>query len=562
VSDEVLGGRYRLEALIGQGGMARVYRAQDLQLDRTVAVKILSGQLAHDPSFVERFRRESKTAAKLNNPNIVGVYDSGAEDHTDYIVMELVEGRTLDEFLAGGGRLSPVRSVELLENVAGALAYAHQRGVIHRDIKPGNIMVTREGQVKVMDFGIARLTTTKETLAETATVLGTAAYLSPEQAQGEPVDARSDIYSLGCVSYELLTGSQPFTGDTAVAVAYKHVQETPPPPSSLNPELTPQVDAVVMKAMAKNPENRYQTAQEFRDDLERLRTGRQVSATPILPADAATQAIQRPGTDQTQVMLPNGDEEKGRNWAVGILVALAIIAVVGGGAFLLVRSLGDNAPPTPQVTVPRVVDMTLADATAQLKKFNLVVAQPIEYQVDAGKPGIVLSQDPQNGARVDRGSPVTLTVSKVAAPQTIPSVMGQSKDQAQQTLEGDPFDFQVTITRQPSTTVARTFAIGTSPPEGKTLKKGGQITLFISSGKPPPSTVTVPDVTCLGTSKANNTLEGAGLSMQIVGERPANPSCPQGNKVSQQSPAAGTTIARNSVVKVWTNAKPTSPPPT
>ncbi len=260
MNGSVLGDRYRLEARIGAGGMAEVYRGFDPVLNRTVAIKILLPQFARDASFVERFRREAQAAARLNHPNIVGVYDTGADDGTQYIVMEFIEGRTLADFLAAGRRPTPVQAAEISQKICGALAAAHAQGVIHRDIKPGNVMVTRDGTVKVMDFGIARITTGVETAPQTSAVLGTASYLSPEQAQGGPVDARTDIYSLGAVLYELLTGRPPFIGESPVAVAYKQVNEAPVPPSQVNADVPPRMDAVVMRALSKNPANRYQTA--------------------------------------------------------------------------------------------------------------------------------------------------------------------------------------------------------------------------------------------------------------------------------------------------------------
>ncbi|HEX6844556.1 MAG TPA: protein kinase, partial [Actinomycetota bacterium] len=249
MNESTLGDRYRIEARIGAGGMAEVYRGLDPVLNRTVAIKVLLPQFARDAGFVARFRREAQAAARLNHPNIVGVFDTGADGDTQYIVMEFIEGRTLADVLASGKRPTPIQSVELAQRVGQALAAAHDQGIVHRDIKPANVMVTREGKVKVMDFGIARVETV-ETAPQTSSVLGTPTYLSPEQAQGLKVDARSDIYSLGVLLYELLAGRPPFTGDSPVAIAYKQVNETPEPPGTLNPDVTPRLDAVVMKALA------------------------------------------------------------------------------------------------------------------------------------------------------------------------------------------------------------------------------------------------------------------------------------------------------------------------
>jgi eukaryotic-like serine/threonine-protein kinase len=561
------GGRYRLGEQIGAGGMARVYRAEDTRLDRPVAVKVLAQQYAEDPSFVDRFRREAQTAAKLNHPNVVGVYDNGAEDGTNYIVMEFVEGRTLAEFLAGGGRLSPTRTVEVSEAVCRALSYAHERGVVHRDIKPGNIMVTRDGHVKVMDFGIARLSTTGETIAQTAAVLGTAAYLSPEQAQGQRVDGRSDIYSLGCVLYELLTGSPPFPGDSAMAVAMKHVQETPPVPSSRNPDLTPQMDAVVMKALAKNPDNRYQTAEEFREDLERLRRGELVSATPLLAEVAPTAVIHQHPTPagEPTAALPPG-EEGGTRWWVWVLVALAILAILLGGAYFLANSLLGN---TRQVTVPSVVGLSEQDAIARIEGAGLRVATPVLTGHRAGaRRGEVIEQTPRGGDHVDRGSDVTLTVEGRQEVPAVPSVAGASEADATAELEGDPYHYAVTTKNRFDPSVDEGFAIGTDPPEGERLAPGSSITLLVSRGAEPtetttaPSTVSVPNVVCRSLQSAENQIENEGLVASIVGSQP-NDACANPNKVAAQAPAGGTSVAPGTTVKLWTSESgPTSPPPT
>src|SRR5438034_1241070 len=322
-----LSGRYRADELLGQGGMAQVYRGTDTVLGRTVAIKVLGPQYARDENFVTRFRREAQAAARLNHAGVVGVYDTGSDDGVHYIVMEYVAGRTLAEILHAEGRLSPERAAEVAAQVAGALSFAHAAGLVHRDIKPGNIMITPQGEVKVMDFGIARALS-GESLTQTATVLGTASYLSPEQAQGEPVDARSDVYSLGVVAYEMLTGQAPFTGDSPVAVAYKHVREDPVPPTALVPEVGEDLEAVVMKALAKNPANRYATAQEMREDLERVLQGETVAATPILPGeDTAELAGSAPaGTEVLPATAPSPPMRRGV-WRTA-LIAVVVFALL------------------------------------------------------------------------------------------------------------------------------------------------------------------------------------------------------------------------------------------
>ena len=295
----LVGGRYELGDLIGYGGMAEVHRGRDVRLGRDVAIKVLRADLARDPSFLNRFRREAQSAAGLNHPSIVSVYDTGedvgAEGTTQpYIVMEYVEGRTLRDILKTEGRLPPRRAMEIVADVSAALDFSHRAGLVHRDVKPANVMITHSGAVKVMDFGIARaVADNSATVTQTANVIGTAQYLSPEQARGESVDARSDVYSTGCLLYELVTGVPPFQGDSPVAVAYQHVRENPSMPSSRVPGLPRALDSIVMKALAKNPQNRYQSAGEMRSDLQRALANQPVSAESVMTDAERTQFIAR-----------------------------------------------------------------------------------------------------------------------------------------------------------------------------------------------------------------------------------------------------------------------------
>src|SRR6204780_4770064 len=281
----LLGGRYELDGVVGRGGMAEVYRARDIRLDRIVAVKTLREDLARDQTFQARFRREAQSAASLNHPSIVAVYDTGEDNsgssHVPFIVMEYVDGRTIRDLLRANRRLLPERALEITDGILRSLDYSHRNGIVHRDIKPGNVMLNRQGEIKVMDFGIARATSDAQaTMTQTAQVIGTAQYLSPEQARGERVDARSDLYSVGCLLYELLTGRPPFTGDSPVAIAYQHVRENPIPPSRVDPELPGWADPIVLRAMAKDPADRYQSAGEMRNDIQRAASGMPVSAPP------------------------------------------------------------------------------------------------------------------------------------------------------------------------------------------------------------------------------------------------------------------------------------------
>ena len=412
----LLGGRYELDGVVGRGGMAEVYRARDIRLDRIVAIKTLRTDLARDQIFQARFRREAQSAASLNHPSIVAVYDTG-EDMTSgvpvpYIVMEYVDGRTVRDLLQEGHRLLPERSLEIIDGVLRALDYSHQAGIVHRDIKPGNVMVTRNGDIKVMDFGIARaMSDAQATMTQTAQVIGTAQYLSPEQARGERVDSRSDLYSTGCLLYELLTGRPPFTGDSPVAIAYQHVRENPVPPSRVDPDVPPWADAIVLKAMAKAPADRYQTAADMRADLQRAASGMPVAAAPPTRFDMYPQT-QRMGTGTmmagaTSQIPPVEDYDyagrdydyagrgraggagggTSRRWIPWVLGVVLVIAVVGGVAYYLLAGAGKT------YAVPLVNGEKVAAAQAQIKAQHL--RSTVVFQNSSSvKPNIVINSNP------------------------------------------------------------------------------------------------------------------------------------------------------------------------
>src|SRR5256886_4278172 len=373
----LLGGRYQVGELLGYGGMAEVHRGRDLRLGRDVAIKMLRTDLARDETFQIRFRREAQNAASLNHPAIVAVYDTGEEhgpsgEELPYIVMEFVNGHTFKEVLTAEGRLMPRRALEVTADICAALEFSHRHAIIHRDVKPGNVMLTPTGQVKVMDFGIARaLASGATTMTQTSAVIGTAQYLSPEQARGEAVDARSDVYATGCVLYELLTGHPPFVGDNPVSVAYQHVREDPRPPSDSNRDVTPDIDAVVLKALAKNRMNRYQSAAEMRSDLLRAAAGRPVLATPVMrEVETAPLPPQPPrlvGNRTTGTMARVGNTQR-RRTSTRVLAALSIpgmlaVIALGVGLYLAGR---------PQATpVPSLIGLTQPEAQAQLAEEKL-----------------------------------------------------------------------------------------------------------------------------------------------------------------------------------------------
>ena len=560
MSDSVLGGRYRLESRLGAGGMAEVYRGFDPVLNRTVAIKTLLPQFARDEAFVARFRREAQAAARLNHPNIVAAYDTGEDDGTQYIVMEFVEGRTLAEFLSTGRRPTPVQSSEIAQKIAGALAAAHAQGVIHRDIKPGNIMVTRDGTVKVMDFGIARLTTGVETAPQTSAVLGTATYLSPEQAQGGPVDARTDIYSLGTVLYELVAGRPPFTGESPVAIAYKQVNETPVPPSSLNPDVPVRLDAVIMKAMSKNPANRYQTAEEFAADLDRVVKGQEVEATPLLAGMGdATQVISRPS--QTSVLPPVADEPKsGRKVWLGVLIGILIVAVLGGGGYLLVNSLTGDDGGTVLVEVPDVTTQPYETAKGQLEDLGFVVERKYR-EIDPADtaPGTVVDQDPAGGEQLEQGGTVTLFVAREPAAIAVPDLSGMTLGQAKTALQGAGLDLG-SAKQGPSNDYEAGLIFQQDPAAGDAAPKGTLVDVVVSTG---PEMVAVPDVStgCLSIGGARNALSAVGLVLELSPDTaPANPACPNLSRIVAQDPQTGTQVQFGSTVTVFQGAT-SSPTP-
>jgi eukaryotic-like serine/threonine-protein kinase len=553
-----LGGRYRIERELGRGGMAKVFLGTDTVLGRTVAVKILAPQYADDEGFVQRFRREAQAAASITHPDIVSVFDTGSDDGIHFIVMEYVEGRTLAEILAGGGRILPERAIDIAMDVCLALEAAHARGVIHRDIKPGNIMLDPRGDVKVTDFGIARVTTTADTVAQTAAILGTASYLSPEQAQGQPVDGRSDIYSLGCVVYEMLTGRPPFLGDSPVAVASKQVLEQPVPPSRLNSDVTADLDAVILRALAKNPANRYQSAEEMRADLERAKRGLPVLATPLLAA-SATQVLDRPPAQTTQV-LPPPEPERGTNW-VPIVVTLVLIALLGALLWFLAANVlnNDDQQTGVLVTVPNVVGEKRAQAITRLQDNGLEVGTitPVPGADDTQEPGTVLEQDPAAGDEVDRGTKVNLTI--VAAPDQvpIPNLEGSSVEEAQATLVGLGLEPGGPV-EEPSDTVPEGSVTRTDPATGQEVDPGSTVTIFVSSG---PELVAVPEVRCQSFGSAQNELSQAELNSVISSDTVAvNPACPLGNKVAAQDPGPGTQVEPGTTVTLFQGAEgPTGP---
>ncbi len=566
----VVGGRYELDGLLGRGGMAEVRQGTDTRLGRTVAVKRLRTDLASDATFQARFRREAQSSASLNHPAIVAVYDTG-EEPTDvldadgnpvaqpYIVMEFVAGRTLRDILREGRKILPERALEITSGVLSALDYSHRAGIIHRDIKPGNVMLTPSGDVKVMDFGIARaISDASSTMTQTAAVVGTAQYLSPEQARGETVDSRSDVYSAGCLLYELLTGRPPFVGDSPVAVAYQHVREPASPPSDHDTEIPPEVDAIVAKALTKRLEDRYQSAADMRADIERHLEGHPVAAAPApapdptpativgapAPVPAATASETSPSDDPREERRSSG---RGGWWA---LLAVLLAGLMVAGYFLVPRLF--ESPPD-EVAVPNIVGMTEREARNAIGDAGLVVGRRDNRNDEEVPSGQILEQSPNRDQYVAPGSEVDYVVSDGKPQVAVPPVVGQSKADAADAL----FNAKLKVKREEEESdVPRGQVVRTEPPVGTMVAEDTLVTIFWSDGPEK-----VPDVVGDQQSDAQQKIIGAGFRVSIL--EAANSTEPKGTVV-RQSPEAGETPAQDTLVTLlvstYVKPKPTPKP--
>ncbi|WP_433523729.1 Stk1 family PASTA domain-containing Ser/Thr kinase [Nocardia pseudovaccinii] len=549
-----LSSRYELGEIIGFGGMSEVHKARDLRLSRDVAIKVLRADLARDPTFYLRFKREAQNAAALNHPAIVAVYDTG-EAEVDggplpYIVMEYVDGDTLRDIVRGKGPIPPRRAMEVVADVCAALDFSHKAGIVHRDMKPANIMINRAGAVKVMDFGIARaIADSSNPMTQTAAVIGTAQYLSPEQARGETVDARSDVYSVGCVLFEILTGEPPFTGDSPIAVAYQHVREDPRLPSHVHNGVPRELDSVVLKAMSKNPANRYQSAAEMRADLIRVLGGQKPSAPMVMtdedrttilgsnePAPRSFRTVER--NDDTAEQEPAEPASPRRNLYIALGAAAAVIV-----AFALFWVLiGPGARPD-QVAIPDLSNKSAQQAQDSLQKlgFTVAIQQKPDNKVATGN---VISTQPLGGSRVDKGSTITVQVSSGPAQVQIPRLDGMTQEQAEQQLNASGLRMDPNVQRKPSSAQETDKVIGTDPSAGSRVDVDRAIVVILGSG---PEQIRVPNVVGQDISVAQpNLVDSAGFKINIQ-EVPS--SKPKGEVLST-NPAGGASADKGSPVTV------------
>jgi serine/threonine-protein kinase len=550
----LLSERYELGDTLGYGGMSEVHRGLDTRLGRDVAVKVLRADLARDPQFQLRFRREAQNAAALNHPAIVAVYDTGETTGEfgplPYIVMEFVDGQTLREIVKTHGPMDQNRVIEVMADVCAALDFSHRHNIIHRDVKPANIMINRAGSVKVMDFGIARALGEGQNVTQTAAVIGTAQYLSPEQARGEAVDARSDVYAAGCVLFELLTGEPPFTGDTPVAVAYQHVREDPRRPSELNPHVPAELDAVVLKALSKNPANRYQSAAEMRADLVRVRNSQRPLAPMVMSDDERTALLAANTGGPTRRINGGGrhtlppdavpvwqDEEPPRNTGRKVGIGVGIAVVLALIAFVAYQVFGGPAAPK-QVTVPDVVGQQ--QEAARTAVLNAGLRASIEQaDSDVSQIGKVVRTDPSANSQATENSTVRIFIGKGPAQAAVPPIVGRTVSDAQQLLESRGLTLGQQTEQETSDSSMVGKVVSSSPSPGENAPGGSAVAVVIGKQQ---SLVTVPDVRGQDPNSAKQMLASAGLQAQVQGDNDSDA------VVTATNPAAGAKVAKNSTV--------------
>jgi eukaryotic-like serine/threonine-protein kinase len=562
-------GRYRILRKLGSGGMANVYLAEDEQLGRRVAIKILNDRYANDDAFNERFRREAKSAAALSHPNIVSIYDRGEGDGRPYIAMEVIEGRSLKELILTSGSLPIAQAIEFAKQILSALRFAHRHGIIHRDIKPHNILLGFEDRLKVTDFGIARAGASQMT--EAGSIMGTAQYLSPEQARGAPVTAASDLYSVGIVLYEMLTGKTPFEGETPIEIAMKHLNEAPRPPSELRREIPPELDQIVLRALAKDPHDRYQSAEEFSADLDRVEAGLPVApetsaaATAVLtglPATAATQVIPReagtraaPPTRVTPTRRPptyppeygyGEPPRRKRRRFVPWLIVLLILGAAAAAGWYVYSQVQEELERPETVAVPPLVGLTEESARNQLERLGLEanVLRSASTEETAGR---VFEQRPDEGTRIEKGETVTIVVSTGPPMTEVPRVVGLSYDAAVDRLGDAGLEARRTevFSDQPVGQV-----VAQNPRPGAQVREGSTVRVNVSRG---PDLVSVPDVLQQSEASARAELERSGFGVS-VSSQPSDDV--EAGLVFAQDPEPGEEVQRGSTVAIVVSEGP------
>jgi serine/threonine-protein kinase len=561
--DTVFDGRYRIMRKLGAGGMANVYLAEDQELGRRVAIKILNDRHAGDDQFIERFRREAKNAAGLSHPNIVSIYDRGEAEGTYYIAMEYLDGRTLKELIVSRGPAPIKTAIEYTRQILAAIGHAHRNGIVHRDIKPHNVVVDSDGRLKVTDFGIARSGASQMT--EAGSIIGTAQYLSPEQAKGAPVDQRSDLYAVGVVLYELLTGKVPFSGDTPLEIAMKHLSKVPEPPSKLRPEVSDDLDMIVLRALAKDPEERYQTAEEMAADLSRVARGFGVSdetadaATAVLGGSGATAAtmiaprrtaVAPPPPTRTPPAAYYGYEGPPRRRRPLWPWLLAILLLVGAGlaAYFAYDRIQDELNANKPVSVPFVEGLREANAVNQIRDKGLEpnVQRKFDEEVAAG---LVADQRPDAGVRLDKGDSVALIVSRGKPRSAVPDLVGKAESDAVKALSARHLDAKPVAVF--SETVEEDTVTAQDPKPGTSLVWGSTVRINVSRG---PEPVSVPYVVGLSFDQASAQLRGAGFQVQ----RQDVESNQAAGIVIEQNPRGNTSSSRGSTVTVRVSKGPST----
>ncbi len=535
MNERIFSGRYKIVEKIGSGGMAEVYKAEDTILNRTVAIKVLHSQLATQKDFIERLRREAQAAANLNHPNIVNIHDWGSEDDTYFIVMEYIEGKTLKEIIEAEAPFPPERAISIATKVCSALDFAHRRDIIHRDVKPQNIMITTEGEIKVTDFGIARAGAATP-MTQTGSIMGTAQYISPEQAQGRIIQQTSDIYSLGIVLYEMFTGKVPFSGENPIAIAFKQVHEKPIPPRKIRPSIPDSLERITLRALAKNPNDRYQTGEQMRADLLRFSRGEDVSPLPPQLSSAG----------ETIVITPKRKKRKRRKIPLTPWVILIVLIPV---IVILAYAFASGISFSPTTTVPNLEGKNVEEAKDIAKSFGFKLKVSERSFSSAVKAGLIMEQDPGAGLKASESSTILVTVSRGPELIEVPDVSNKSSEEASFILGQASLEIG-NIKRVFNDTVPQGTVISQSPKPGKKVPKGAMVDIVVSKGE---ELIMVPDLIGKLLKDARRELSQLGLELTRTSEYSDDI---DKDAIIRQSPAAGTEVKKGLTVSVVVSKGP------